>query len=336
MTLRRVLNIVLAIAFLAVLSSWVLSDPVAGASVSGLDLTPNIWLPLILKNHSDPAQTTTATATHTLTASATPTYTPTATVTHTPTASATPTHTPTVTATPSTCGQIDPALSTLTVTDDTVWADGAQAATVTVAVRDNCSQPMPDLPVGLTSSHGVLDDWTEVSWIGNQHNFIVQSDSVGTSTFTAFIDPSGQNVPVTQTGTVTFVCLMGGAGSPFGFTPQEVQFAFSNPQNPPTPLTRSLRSLTITWDDQTATRLLTAVKMGATVIWSSGGVTSPFTINDGDWTSPDRTIDPGVSRSLVLTYSASAVGGTYTLNPIIWDEGAGGRICTSTPVTANR
>ncbi len=345
MSLRRVLNIVLAIAFLAVLLSWVLSDPVASASVSGLNLTPNIWLPLVLKDHPGLAQTATttptptgtptATATHTPTTSATPTHTPTATATHTPTASATPTHTPTATATSGTCGQIDSALSTLTVTNDTIWADGAQAATVTVSVFDNCNQPVSGQVVLLNSSRGGFDIITLLSQVGNQSAFIVQSVTVGTSILTATVNPLSDPVVLNQTGTVNFVCV-NGAGSPFSSFPQDVQFGFTNPQNPPTPLTRSLRSLTITWDDQTDTRLLTTVKMGDTVIWSSGGVTSPFTINDGDWTNPDRTINPGRSRGLVLTYNASAAGGTYILNPITWDDGAGGSICTSMPVTANR
>jgi hypothetical protein len=206
--------------------------------------------------------------------------------------SATPTPTPTVTNTPSTCGQIDPALSTLTVTDATVWADGTQAATVTVAVFDNCGQPVSGPAVGLNSSRGAFDIITEISWVGNQHTFIFRSDIVGTSILTATVNPASDPVVLNQIGTLNFVCV-NGAGSPFSFTVTDVQFGFSNPQNPPTPLMRSLRSLTITWDDQTDTRLLTTVKMGATVIWSSGGVTSPFTINVGDWTNPDRTINPG-------------------------------------------
>jgi hypothetical protein len=206
---------------------------------------------------------------------------------------------------------------------------------VTVAVFDNCGQPVNGQVVELNSSRGALDVITLISQVGNQSTFIVQSDTVGTSILTATVNPASDPVVLNQTGTVTFVCV-NGAGSPFSFTATDVQFGFSNPQNPPTPLTRSLRSLTVTWNDQSDTRLLTTVKMGATVIWSSGGVTSPFTINVGDWTNPDRTINPGVSGSLVLTYNAAAAGGTYTLNPITWDDGAGGSICTSTPVTANR
>jgi hypothetical protein len=77
--------------------------------------------------------------------------------------------------------------------------------------------------------------------------------------------------------------------------------------------------------------------MGATVIWSNaGGVTSPFTINVGDWISPNRTINPGASRSLTLSYNAPAAGSTYTLNPNVWDDGAGGSQCTAAPVSANR
>jgi hypothetical protein len=95
--------------------------------------------------------------------------------------------------------------------------------------------------------------------------------------------------------------------------------------------------MTITWDDQTDTRRLTSVKMLSTVIWSNaGGVTSPFTINVGDWISPNRTINPGTSKSLTLSFSAPAAGGAYTLNPNSWDDGGGGSICTSAPVSVNR
>jgi hypothetical protein len=224
----------------------------------------------------------------------------------------------------------------LTVTNDTIWADGAQAATVTVSVFDNCNQPVPGQVVLLNSSRGGFDIITLLSQVGNQSTFIVQSDTVGTSTLTATVNPLSDPVVLNQTGTVNFVCV-NGAGSPFSFVPSDVQFGFNNPQNPPTPLTRSLRALTITWDDLSDARRLTSVKMSATVIWSNaGGVTSPFTINVGDWISPNRTINPGASKGLTLSYNAPAAGGAYTLNPNVWDDGAGGSICTSTPVTANR
>jgi hypothetical protein len=197
---------------------------------------------------------------------------------------------------------------------------------------------MPLLAVALISSRGGLDEPPiELSWIGHVHTFIVQSGNVGASIFTAFIDPSTANVPVTPTGPVTFVC-MNGAGSPFSFTATDVQFGFSNPQNPPTPLTRSLQALTITWDDQSDTRRLTSVKMGATVIWSNaGGVASFFTIDIPDWIpGANRTINPGASRSLTLSFNTPAAGGTYTLNPNIWDDGGGGSECIAAPVSANR
>jgi len=172
--------------------------------------------------------------------------------------------------------------------------------------------------------------------VGNQSTFIVQSDTVGTSILTATMNAASDPVVLNQTGTVTFVCV-NGAGSPFSFTATDVQFGFSNPHNPPTPLTRSLQSLTVTWDDQTDTRRLTSVKMGATVIWSNaGGVTSPFTIDIADWISPNRTINPGASRSLTLSFNTPAAGGAYTLNPNIWDDGAGGSECIAAPVSANR
>jgi Big-like domain-containing protein len=289
-----------------------------------------------------PTPTPTPSPTNTFTPSPTFTPTPSITPTGTPANTATPTSTDTETptlvpsATPQGCGFIDGTRSTLTVSTSAVWADGQQAATLTISVFDNCGQPIPNLPVGLASSRGGLDGWTEVSWIGNQHTFIVHSGNVGTSTFAAYIDPSGQNVPVTHTGTVSFVC-MNGSDSGFSFTPQDVQFGFTNPQNPPTPLTRSLRAVTITWDDQSGTRRLTAVKVGVTVVWSNAaGVTSPFTINVGDWISPNRTIYPGTSRNVVLSFNAPVKPGTYTLNPNIWDDGAGGSQCTASPVSANR
>ncbi len=293
-----------------------------------------------------PTPTPTPTNTFTPTPTATPTLLPTDTSTPantaTPTSTDTPTETPVPTDTPPGCGFIDGDASdgigsTLTVANSTVWADGAQAATVTVSVFDNCNQPVSGQVVVLNSSRGGFDIITLLSQVGNQTIFIVQSDEVGTSTFDAEINPvSPSPVAVTQTGNATFVCV-NGAGSPLSFVPTDVQFGFTNPQNPPAPLTHALRALTITWDDQTDTRRLVSVKMGSTVIWSNaGGVTSPFTINVGDWISPNRTINPGTSRSLTLSLSAPAAGGTYTLNPNMWDDGAGGSQCTAAPVSANR
>jgi len=224
----------------------------------------------------------------------------------------------------------------LTVTNGTQWADGVQGATVVVSVFDNCNQPISGLTVQLSSSRGALDIITPLFQTGNQSTFVVSSINLGTSTLSAVIDPAGLNLTMTQTGTATFVCVSG-SGSPLAFFPQDVQYGFGNPQNPPAPFAHTLRALTVTWDDQGGTRKLMTVKMGATVIWSSGsGVTSPFTINVTDWTSISRTINPGASRSLVLSYNVSAAGGTYTLNPVTWDDGAGSNICASAPVSASR
>ncbi len=192
------------------------------------------------------------------------------------------------------------------------------------------------MAVELDSSRGALDTITPLFQTGNQSTFVVSSVNLGTSTLTAIIDPASLNLPITQTGTATFVCVSGN-GSPLAFFPQDVQYGFANPQNPPAPFAHTLRALTVTWDDQGGTRKLMTVKMGATVIWNSGsGVNSPFTINVADWTSISRTINPGASKSLVLSYNVSAAGGTYTLNPISWDDGSGGNICASAPVSATR
>jgi len=196
---------------------------------------------------------------------------------------------------------------------------------------------IPVLVAGFAAwqTRGVFDAITPLSAVGNTHTFIVSSTTVGVSTLTARVFDQG-NLALQQTPTVNFVCL-NGAGSALSFTAQDVQFAYANPQNPPPPLTHVLSSLTVTWDDQSDTRLLVSVKMGATVIWSNAGVTSPFTIDADDWIiGANRSIAPGASKSLVLTFNVSALGGTYTLNPVDWDDGAGGNVCTSAPVSVTR
>jgi hypothetical protein len=212
------------------------------------------------------------------------------------------------------------------------------AATVTVSVFDNCGQPVSGQIVALASSRGSLDTITLLSQMGNQVVFLVKSPNAGTATLTATINPATTPVNVTQTGTANFVCV-NGSGSPVSFTAQDVKFDFTNPQNPPAPLSHSLRTLTVTWDDQNDTRLLMTIKMGATLIWKDpGGVTSPFTANVTDWQggANNRTINPGMGQGLTLVFNAAAAGGTYTLSPIIWDDGSGGNICASLPASVTR
>ena len=212
------------------------------------------------------------------------------------------------------------------------------AATVSVAVFDNCDQPVNGQTVELVSSRGSLDTIMPLTQMGNQFVFLVRSTHIGAATLTATINPLTAPLNVTQTGTANFVCV-NGSGSPLSFTAQDVQFSFTNPQNPPAPLSHSLRTLMVTWDDQNDTRLLMTIKMGATLIWKDpGGVTSPFTANVTDWQggANNRIINPGMGQGLTLVFNAAAAGGTYTLSPIIWDDGSGGNICASLPASVTR
>ena len=174
--------------------------------------------------------------------------------------------------------------------------------------------------------------------MGNQFVFLVRSINLGVATLTATINPLTAPLNITQTGTASFVCL-NGSGSPLSFTPGDVQFAFTNPQNPPAPLAHTLRTLTVTWDDQNDTRRLLTIKMGHNAVWKdNSGATSPLTINVTDWigSANSRTIAPGASQSLTLTFSGVAAGSTYALSPVIWDDGSGGNICASLPASATR
>ena len=279
----------------------------------------------------------TATPTSTPTSTSTPTATPTFTPSPTPVESATPTDTETPTPTAS-CGTIDPNRSILTVSNATQWADGVLAATVTVAVLDNCGQPVNGQTVALASSRGSLDTITLLPPTGNQFVFIVQSSTVGTATLTATINPATTPLNITQTGTANFVCV-NGVPSPFNFTPLDTQFIFTNPQNPPAPLDQSLYALKVTWDDQNGTRRLISIKMGNNLIWKvPAGVTSPLTINVGDWqgSTNNRTIGAGTDNGLVLSFNVPTTGGTYTLSPVVWQDGSSGNLCTSLPVSVTR
>lgn len=285
-----------------------------------------------------PTPTFTPTPTSTNTFTPTPSDTPTLAASDTPTPSQTPTpsDTPTETASPVGCGFADPDNSTLTASPTTQWADGETAITVIVTVIDNCELPLSGQAIELTSSRPSEDDIELLFQSGNQATFTVKSSTLGLATLTATLNPaSASPVTLTTQPLVTFVCL-NGAGSSLSFNAQQVQFAFSNPQNPPMPATKLLRTLTITWDDQSDARRLVSVTMGATVIWSSAGVTSPHTINVGDWISAARNISPGASKSLVLTFNVSSLGGTYTLDPVEWDDGSGAGLCTSAAVSATR
>jgi hypothetical protein len=286
-----------------------------------------------------PTPTNTNTPTFTPTPTPPPTDTGTPPVTDTPTPTDTPTDTPGPTATVEGCGQPDPAASTVTASTPGIWADGTQGATITVALVDNCGFPLSGQvnPVQLTSSRGALDETpVMLTQTGNQFIFVVKSRNVGQSEYTAVVNPLTNPVPLNQKPIIAFMCI-NGSGSPVTFTGQDVQFSFLNPQNPPTPLGRTLRTLALNWSDLGGTRRLVNIKLGPTIIWSSvAGAASPLTINVADWTSPNRVINPGVTRNLVLNFTAPVAGGAYNLTQIVWDDGAGGSQCTSAPLSVTR
>jgi hypothetical protein len=317
-----------------------------------------------------PTKTPTNTPVYTLTPTATATETPlnfqtetptaTETSTSTPTETETPTSTPTPTATPI-CGANPPpdaALSTASVTVSPVWANGwLGSSRVVVTLLDACGQlvrgwdPAHDgsrFQISYVRADGAVST-DHIVWEGDVNNvgqyaYMVDSLVVGTSTYSVQVNVSSTATPdwrtLTQTPSVTFVCI-GGTGG-VGYNPQSVEFAFSNPVELGT--IRRVISLTLAFTPRvgaTGPFTVTNITFGGfgNEIWAGPrgiSAASSLAIGPADWNGKGtggRSIVMGVSNKPMdfnLTY-ALANSGVYTLTTT-WDDGTGTNICTSKPV----
>jgi len=147
---------------------------------------------------------------------------------------------------------------------------------------------------------------------------------MGTSTYTATITGD----PLVLTTDVNFVCVTGSAAPNDTTSDQFMQLDFINA----TGITRRLYSIVITWPNSPATRQLQSLSLQNSPIWSGSSNASPITISDTStpaWGAGNRALNNGFTKTLKLTYNfAVPASGTYNIT-VIWDNTAGGSLCTT-------
>jgi hypothetical protein len=257
------------------------------------------------------------------------------------TATPTPTFTPSPTPTPPcVANKVDLTRSNLTVSNSPQWSDNQSLMNVQVILNDNCGAAISDgRTVTLFTSRGISDTWSLNTRIANTYYFDVRSAFIGTTTFTATVNQDGPGIGPLLTIPLappngSFVCVTGVAD--VSASPNSLQVLYSNPALPS--LNRRLNALTITWPNGSG-RTVNTVSFGnsANIIWNGPPANPPaLTINSGQWTSINRNIVTGTSRPLQINFNGSVTPGsgtwTYTITAS-WDDGFGGSLCQSPPVT---
>lgn len=225
--------------------------------------------------------------------------------------------------------------STLIASPTSVQADGSSFSTLVVTLKNSIGGPVAGKTVTITSSRPLSDTITVVGTgvtdANGQATFTVKSSYVGSSIYTAH--DTTDVVDVTQTATVNFVCVTGSALGITSGSDQFIQISFTNG----TGITRRLSSLAITWPDTPTTRQLNTAHLQGSLIWTgSGDNTSPITLSGSSTPAWDatgnRNINNGFSKTLRLTYNFAVSGSGSFVVVAIWDNGAGGSICTSPTV----
>ncbi len=296
-------------------------------------------------NTPTPTITPTPTATNTLTPTPGPTNTPTHTLTPTLTETATgvPTDTPSPTATVCFSGIVNPALSSLTAARLNRWADSFNESGVelTLQLNDNCGNAVMGRTISeitITSSRGVSDTVTASTENPPVNNFFwydAVSAFVGASTFTATIDADGPgpmgNVQIVGgvPSNINWVCVSG-VPNP-NANPTFLQLMFTNPADPP--MNRRLVYLKVARTVNGGA--LNSVSFGnaSNIIWNTGSAALDIEILSTQWTGSNRTLVATTQRPLLLNFAFAVSGtGTYDITTQ-WDDGFGGRVCRSAPVT---
>jgi hypothetical protein len=227
--------------------------------------------------------------------------------------------------------------STLIASPTTVQANGSSFSTLVVTLKDGSGNPVAGKVVTIVSSRGVTDTLTTVSGTTNaagQATFTTKSAIVGTSVYTATDTTDSPQVVVTQTATVSFVCVTGSAAPIETGADTFIKIDFTNA----TGITRRLNSLVITWPNTPATRTLTSVTLQGITAWTSVGVnTSPMTINGSSTPAWDpagnRTLNNGFIKTLKINYNFAVPGTGNYIVTATWDDNVGGSICTTPAIT---
>lgn len=295
----------------------------------------------------------------------TPTPTPTNTPVGVPTATPTVGPTPTPTNTPEPCqpNRVYGPNSYISVQEPRyLWADNTEETRITVVLRDNCGTGNPitdpaylegNIELQVLPNDRRPDQNGDVfifdQRVGND-TFVwrVRSRKMGVSYYSALVaETAGGPRTVTLNpppgSEVNYTCLL---ASPQAIPNASLmQILYTMPPAPYSQMQKRLTRLRIDWPAN-GSRYISSIAFGSpnNVIWTipgnpAGSNQSPLEIADGNsspftWLLTNRTVFMGAGRSLLVAfnYEYDQPGLSYTTTAT-WDDGQGGRVCSSLPLT---
>ncbi|TFB15537.1 hypothetical protein E3V93_02355 [Microbacterium sp. 3H14] len=210
-------------------------------------------------------------------------------------------------------GSPDANSSTISVSEDSIVADGVSTSTVTVVVRDAFGNPVPGLGevVGISSSAGTIGSVSDEG-DGTYRAVLTSSTTAGTATVSFTVD----GVAGTDTATVAFVAGPPDAGSS--------TISASPPQ-----FEAGAGSSTITVHLADRYGNPTVESVGVSMMTTLGSLSTPVDNGDGTHTATLTSDEPGTA---IVSFAISGVSGADVAEVEVLDTTPPDPVVIDTPV----